>query len=62
MLKEPRVDSPTGVLGNGLRIKAHYAFLQVTWGDFQVILLSLTAIPFLLSQLSKACVHFSEDP
>lgn len=23
MLKEPRVDSPSGVLGNGLRIKAH---------------------------------------
>lgn len=51
--------SCTWVLGNGLQIKAHYAFLHITLGDFRVILLSLTASRLLLSQLPKACVHLS---
>lgn len=45
MMKEVRVGSCTGKLGNGFQIKAQYVFLQVVLGDFQGILLSLTAIP-----------------
>lgn len=45
MLQEGRVPSLSGTLGNGLQIKAQYVFLPFSLGNFQVNLLSLTAVP-----------------
>lgn len=55
VLQEGRVPSRSGALGNGLQIKAQYVFLPFSLGNFQVNLLSLTAVPSSFSCLKGFC-------